>query len=510
MLRIEEFNCEPFARSSYNSIGFSGAIVLGIGLAIGGCSADVLRADAPAFGLNGDPSPEQRTAIAGDRTDLDQRETPTERRTLRPGPMQYPAPVAGLNDNIAPVERGVAPTPASKPRFAAIPPSPSDFADPSASVDPSTSADNDQFAPVATGSLPVRGTITVEAGDTLYQLARRHGVSVDALRRANGINNNVIRPGQSLVLPGAGAPPPGARDRPVRRRAQRAGNGGTYTVRPGDSLYGISRRTGVSVAALKRLNDITDVRTLRPGTDLSLGRRSSSEPSRPARIDPRRRYVSSDTSRAAAPSAFPPAKPSARVASRTNYGAQQLIQAKPIKTVPISRPRSAVGSNSTADSPRILNQRPSSPIATRPKQRVAMVASPAQSRQSDRSEKFDWPAQGRLIAKFNHSGRGVKNDGINIAVEMGADVKAAGEGVVAYAGSELKGYGNLVLLRHDNGWVSAYAHASRILVKRGDRVSRGQVIARAGRSGDVSQPQLHFELRKGAKPVDPLPHLASL
>ena len=123
---------------------------------------------------------------------------------------------------------------------------------------------------------------------------------------------------------------------------------------------------------------------------------------------------------------------------------------------------------------------------------------------------FSWPAKGRIIAPFNHSGQGVKNDGINIALDMGTDIRAADAGVVAYAGSELKGYGNLVLLRHDNGWVSAYAHASRIMVKRGDRVERGQVIAKVGRSGGVSQPQLHFELRKGAKPVDPMPHLASL
>jgi murein DD-endopeptidase MepM/ murein hydrolase activator NlpD len=82
-------------------------------------------------------------------------------------------------------------------------------------------------------------------------------------------------------------------------------------------------------------------------------------------------------------------------------------------------------------------------------------------------------------------------------------VKAAENGVVAYAGSELKGYGNLVLIRHSNNWVSAYAHNDEILVKRGDQVRRGQIIAKAGNSGQVSQPQLHFELRKGSRPVDP-------
>ncbi|HEY7845119.1 MAG TPA: M23 family metallopeptidase, partial [Bradyrhizobium sp.] len=86
-------------------------------------------------------------------------------------------------------------------------------------------------------------------------------------------------------------------------------------------------------------------------------------------------------------------------------------------------------------------------------------------------------------------------------------VKAAEDGVIAYAGNELKGYGNLVLVRHSNGFVTAYAHASEILVKRGDQVKRGQVIARSGQTGNVSSPQLHFEIRKGANPVDPTQYL---
>ncbi len=117
---------------------------------------------------------------------------------------------------------------------------------------------------------------------------------------------------------------------------------------------------------------------------------------------------------------------------------------------------------------------------------------------------FRWPARGRVINGF--SGRG-GNEGINIAVPEGTPVKAAGDGVVAYSGNELKGYGNLVLIRHENGYVSAYAHNGDIAVKRGERVSRGQVIARSGQTGNVSSPQLHFEIRKGSNPVDPMPYL---
>jgi len=120
---------------------------------------------------------------------------------------------------------------------------------------------------------------------------------------------------------------------------------------------------------------------------------------------------------------------------------------------------------------------------------------------------FRWPVKGRVIAGFGSHPNGVQNDGINLAVPEGTPIKAADDGVVAYAGNELKGYGNLVLIRHADGFVSAYANASALLVKRGDTIKRGQVIARAGQTGNVTSPQLHFEIRKGSTPVDPAKYL---
>jgi murein DD-endopeptidase MepM/ murein hydrolase activator NlpD len=119
---------------------------------------------------------------------------------------------------------------------------------------------------------------------------------------------------------------------------------------------------------------------------------------------------------------------------------------------------------------------------------------------------FRWPARGRIIQGFKSGG----NDGINISVPEGTSVRAAENGTVAYAGSELKGYGNLVLIRHPNGFVTAYANNGELNVKRGEVVKRGQVIAKSGQSGNVSSPQLHFELRKGSTPVDPTSYLAGL
>jgi murein DD-endopeptidase MepM/ murein hydrolase activator NlpD len=126
------------------------------------------------------------------------------------------------------------------------------------------------------------------------------------------------------------------------------------------------------------------------------------------------------------------------------------------------------------------------------------------------SVKLRWPAIGKVIAAFGGRPDGTHNDGINLSVPLGTEVHSAESGVVAYAGNELKGYGNLILIRHDNGWVTAYAHNDELLVKRGDKINRGQVIAKAGKTGSVDQPQVHFELRQGSKPVDPTPYMERL
>lgn len=528
MLRFEKSSPHPIPpadlqpRDRGRTEGAAGTaapvFIVGLGLLLAGCSADFLRFDAPAFNLNGDTAVAerdtetavaptgsalytQRTSYAGDRFADDT----AVARVDRGGPDDDRIDQARSTVALAPQRSKPDDTTnfATTKRVASAAP---------ITDTPKTSYHTKAYAPVTTGALRSGSNeIVVRAGDTLYQLSRRHGVSVAALREANGMTGNVIRPGQTLRMPGGNlagnqAPQLGSRQRDDRTAAapryrpapyrapteqsaprQALTGGSVYTVRPGDSLYAISRRTGVSVADLKQRNNIRDVRAIQPGTRLALtGSGNAPATRRPAYRSPR--------------------GADAQVASRTNYGQSSQIKAKPIRTMPIVRTNAdPTSGTSSVRQPRILNQRQSAPIATKPAEKVAMVppAAPPQSQ-------FRWPARGRIIAPFNHSGQGVKNDGINISLPEGTNVGAAEEGVVAYAGSELKGYGNLVLLRHDNGWVSAYAHASELLVKRGDRVKRGQTIAKAGRSGDVTQPQLHFELRKGAKPVDPMPHMDKL
>ncbi len=120
---------------------------------------------------------------------------------------------------------------------------------------------------------------------------------------------------------------------------------------------------------------------------------------------------------------------------------------------------------------------------------------------------FAWPVSGQVISGFGTARNGERNDGINIAARSGTAIRAAASGTVSYA-DNLNGYGNLLLIKHSNGYVTAYAHAEKLLVGRGDFVSKGQVIGYAGQTGDVTSPQLHFEIRNGTTPVDPQRYLS--
>jgi murein DD-endopeptidase MepM/ murein hydrolase activator NlpD len=138
------------------------------------------------------------------------------------------------------------------------------------------------------------------------------------------------------------------------------------------------------------------------------------------------------------------------------------------------------------------------------------AATPAPPTPASDGGTFLWPVRGHVLSGYGSGRDGTHNDGINIAAPRGAAIEAADGGIVAYAGNELRGYGNLILVKHPNGWISAYAHCDLMLVKRGDKVARGQTIARVGSTGSVAEPQLHFELRRGNHAVDPREFLAPL
>ena len=329
-----------------------------------------------------------------------------------------------------------------------------------------------------TGSLPAAppppswtwegGTpITLGAGENLETISHRYGVPVAAILEANNISNpGLVHPGERLVIPRRRGPtaalsapqtriastapamPPSGPVGPPRTAL--APSSSVHVVAPGETLHSIARLYRKSVMAIAKANNIA------PDTMVRVGEH----------------VVIPDVRTAAA--APPPA-------------------AAP-------RGEGAVGSLATADSPH--SARLAVPVAPQGQESPVKAAEPAGGLPS-----FRWPVRGRVIAGFGPKPSGLQNDGINLAVPEGTPVKAAEDGVVAYAGNELKGYGNLVLLRHSDGFVTAYANASEILVKKGDAVKRGQVIAKSGQTGNVTSPQLHFEIRKGATPVDPAQYL---
>ena len=148
-----------------------------------------------------------------------------------------------------------------------------------------------------------------------------------------------------------------------------------------------------------------------------------------------------------------------------------------------------------------------------PKKRVTSTPKVQGSRRKEfsanisNSQEFIWPVKGKISSEFGPAGKGLHNDGINILVPEGSKVVASEGGIVVYSGNELQGFGNLLLIKHPNGWMTAYGHNNQLLVARGDKVNKGQVISYSGSSGNVRIPQLHFEIRKGTKAVDPLKYL---
>lgn len=176
-------------------------------------------------------------------------------------------------------------------------------------------------------------------------------------------------------------------------------------------------------------------------------------------------------------------------------------------------PKRSVARNDVArnDLPRVRQGSKVTAPKTKPKSNsVARNDLPAYRRppvDTSNAPSFVWPVSGEIISNFGGPANGERNDGINIATAAGTPIHAAASGTITYAGNELKDYGNLVLIKHEDGYVTAYAHADRLIVARGDVVSRGQIIGYAGQTGDVSTPQLHFEIRRDTQPVNPRPLL---
>ncbi len=373
--------------------------------------------------------------------------------------------------------------------------------------------------------------ITALPGDDIQSLSRRYGVPEKAIADINGlVDQSFIAPGQQLIIPvyqQAHVQPtqpvqqrqpqkqvqnswqsPTAQSssiptmpialrvpkaNPLRLQAktpyaqrisryqQQANAQNRHMVMAGDTLSGIASRYGVSTRDLARANGLSPNSRIRMGQRLKIPQKGVDYTST-ASINRQPTVLSA---------------------------VQQQKKQSPLRLskLPKVKPRSISSAKSKVTRQKVASLK--QPVGLPDKVMSDVPTKPAAKRVATKDLQFRWPVRGRIISNYGRKRDGGRNDGINLAVPEGTAVRVAESGTVIYAGDKLKGYGNLVLVQHSNGYVTAYAHNDRVMVNKGQQVRRGQIISQAGRSGDVDSPQLHFELRIKGDPVDPVPYLVS-
>jgi murein DD-endopeptidase MepM/ murein hydrolase activator NlpD len=498
-----------------------GAAIIVIGGLVSGCSSDAMRFSYDTSGMFTGATTNQRQIIAPNQPYPGDQVPPASVDGSHTGSLSRQAvtpidvsPKAVAKSELPPVSGATSAPKDSKPlvKLDATAPSPTghklDVAT-TGTVEPQT-AESDPVGWSRAGGTQV----TAREGESVYNLSKRFGVPADVLMKMNGITREKgLQAGQKVIIPTYvynSKAPVSAPDHDPKVLAAKSSKGeklptdksttgadqvavlpkqpklkegeakaveaastdnaaapkatdkvaaadkpvaasGTYTVAAGDTLAGIARKNGVSVVALKQANGLKDG-LVRIGQTLKV-------PAGSGQVDP------------------------------TVTG--------------------AAGPTGKADSGEVAGYTPPKPAAdAKPQTTIddADVDTASAAPDSTGIGKMRWPVRGRVISGF-HKGSGRSNDGIDIAVPEGTPVKAAENGVVIYAGDGLKDFGNTVLVRHDDGLVTVYGHASDLEVKRGDKVKRGQEIARSGMTGTTDAPKLHFEVRKNSAPVDPATYL---
>jgi murein DD-endopeptidase MepM/ murein hydrolase activator NlpD len=429
-------------------------------------AADIdYRGDDPARPVAREAS---RPAILADTS-----RPPAAAASIAPSGLAAPRPVPGTPDNLEPYQR---------------------IADLGASPGTSAVAEARSLAPESgnrpggprklPNDNPAARVVEIQPSDTLYDISRRYSVNMRAL-----IQTNALEPPYALDVGGTIVlPPPNI-----------------HVVEAGETLYAVSRRYNVDTRSLALLNGIARPFTVWPGDELllpPLARDQAREPARPAILTPVPVAVAA---------ARPPQQQASAPVSVTLPITKPPVASPPAKALQSEHgPISLAGASTTAGAsvPKPLPKTPAiaAPLPAAPSPSLQQ----AKSTLSTASGEFIWPVSGRVLKGYGPGSDGSRNDGVNIAAAKGAELRASAGGEVVYAGNELAGFGNLILIRHPGGWVTAYAHCDTMAVSEGDLVRQGQVIGRAGSTGNAGAPQVHFELRKGKEPVDPTRHLPPL
>ncbi|MGC5780046.1 peptidoglycan DD-metalloendopeptidase family protein [Methylobacterium sp. NFXW15] len=399
--------------------------------------------------------------------------------------------------------------------------------------------------------------ITVAKNDSLAQMATRYGVPASAILQANGLSSaSQVTPGREIVIPAynnvSGLNPSAASmsARPARAAEEkredakmleakeaRERDARAQEAKAQEAKAQEAKRVAAREKEAREAKDAKDL-AARKAAEAKVAEAKAAEAkaaeekarklaalkeSEKKHVRPGQTKVAevktekadaksaADKAKVAKDAAKEAAKDAAKTAAKAE-AAQKLAEAKAAreaaKEAAKEASKQAAAEKAKADVAKAETKAaPKTEVAKAEpaKPEPAATGSVAQASAQASADNFRWPAKGRVISGYGSSG----NEGINIALPEGTPVKAAEDGTVAYAGSDVKGYGKLVLVRHSNGFVSAYAHNGELDVKPGDKVKRGQTIAKSGASGNVTSPQLHFEIRKSGAPVDPMSQLAS-
>ncbi len=356
---------------------------------------------------------------------------------------------------------------------------------------------------------------TVEKGDTLYRIAKNNNVEIRDLIEINRLRPPyTLIPGQSVKLPKAAF----------------------HITGENDTLYAISQSYGVDEGRLALKNNLTPPYNLTKGQKLflpSIAEKdfTTSNDTTITKYDYDTKTSSESSNAVISNDLAPLGAKQADTTTQTDNDSSPFALSSGSKAVDTTEasPFSDKSENEFASS--VQNMEPerkeimAEPVTNQPAQEIAdpfadkttkepeSFAAPATTETAKASvtplgkASFSWPVKGEVISGFGPKQGGLYNDGINISAKEGTPIQAAEDGDVVYSGNELRGYGNMLLIKHNNGFLTAYAHAGDVVVKKGDVVKRGQLIAHVGKTGHVSTPQLHFSIRQGRKAIDPEKYL---
>lgn len=344
--------------------------------------------------------------------------------------------------------------------------------------------------------------VTVESGDNVYTLAKRYQISTRDIIDQNRLKAPFhLKTGQVLKIP-----------RPV-----------FHTVKQKDTLYNIAKSYNLSIKELIANNQLDKPYTLQIGQTIHLTKKEENPTAAnkkeknvvvaanlpeievktektPSEIIIPQAWMKTDT----APAPRPRPKHVAASSSHPTPKLKKRSDAPQKMTQATDLPQPRLRPQQKQVAQKITKPTPSPKVKSFSKEASATTVA------KNKNLKFIWPVRGSIISEFGPKKGGLYNDGINISAKEGAAIKAAEDGTVVYAGNQLRGYGHLVLIKHPDGYLTAYAHNQRNTVKKGDIIRKGQVIGYVGATGHVKKPQLHFSIRKGRKAVDPKKHLNAM